>query len=61
MYGAWIDPQGEIIGGIESFDDIKKRVPLLPDPEKMLIRRVIEELEDKDKYRVFVPRMERVR
>ena len=45
----------------ESFDDIKKRVPLLPDPEKMLIRRVIEELEDKDKYRIFVPRMEKTR
>ncbi|HDD46030.1 MAG TPA: DUF655 domain-containing protein [Candidatus Aenigmarchaeota archaeon] len=45
----------------ESFDDIKKRVPLLPDPEKMVIKRVIEELEDKDKYRVFVPRFERER
>ncbi len=45
----------------ESFSDIKKRVPLLPDPEKMLIKRVIEELEDKDKYRIFVPRMEKGR
>lgn len=43
----------------ESFDDIKKRVPLLPDPEKMVVKRIMEELEDKDKYRVFVPRMER--
>jgi putative nucleotide binding protein len=45
----------------ESFEEIKKRVPLLPDPEKMVIKRVIEELEDKDKYRVFVPRMEKSR
>lgn len=48
-------------GPFKSFEDIKKRVPLLPDPEKMLIKRVIEELEDKDKYRVFVPRMEKGR
>ncbi len=45
----------------ESFKDIKKRVPLLPDPEKMVIKRIIEELDDKDKYRIFVPRMERGR
>ena len=45
----------------ESFEDIKKRVPLLPDPEKMVIKRIIEELEDKDKHRAFVPRMERGR
>jgi putative nucleotide binding protein len=43
----------------ESFDDIKKRVPLLPDPEKMIVKRVMEELEDRDKYRMFVPRMEK--
>ncbi|MBI4021169.1 MAG: DUF655 domain-containing protein [Candidatus Aenigmarchaeota archaeon] len=43
----------------ESFEDIKKRVPLLPSPEKMVIRRIMEEIEDKDKFRIFVPRMER--
>ncbi|MFQ5647923.1 MAG: DUF655 domain-containing protein [Candidatus Aenigmatarchaeota archaeon] len=43
----------------ESFDELKKRVPLLPDPEKMIIKRVLEELEDKDKYRIFVPRFEK--
>jgi putative nucleotide binding protein len=43
----------------ESFEEVKKRVPLLPDPEKMIIKRIIEELEDKDKYRMFVPRMEK--
>lgn len=45
----------------ESFNDIKKRVPLLPDPEKMVIKRIIEELQDRDKYRIFVPRMEKAR
>ena len=49
------------VGTFESFEDIKKRVPLLPDPEKMVVKRVIDELEDKDKHRVFVPRMERER
>ena len=45
-----------------SFQDIKNRVPLLPDPEKMIIRRIMDELNDnKEKYRVFVPRMERER
>lgn len=43
----------------ESFDDLKKRVPLLPDPEKMIVKRILDELKDKDKYRIFVPRMER--
>ncbi len=43
----------------ESFEDLKKRVPLLPDPEKMIIKRIIEELENKDKYRIFVPKFEK--
>src|SRR3990167_7002303 len=38
----------------ESFDDIKKRVKLLPDTEKVLIRRIISELKGEDKYNVFV-------
>jgi len=42
-----------------SFEDLKKRVSMLPDPEKMIIKRILEELEDKDKYRLFVPRFEK--
>jgi|SRR3989344_1836800 len=38
----------------ENFEDIKKRVKLLPDPEKVVIRRIISELKGKDKYRIFV-------
>lgn len=43
----------------ESFADLKKRVPLLPDPMKMIMRRILDELDDKDKYRIFVPRIEK--
>lgn len=43
-----------------SFEDMKKRVGMLPDPEKMIIKRILEELEDKDKYRIFVPRFENI-
>lgn len=45
----------------ESFEDLKKRVPLIPDPEKMIVKRIIDELSDKDKYRLFVPRFEKER
>jgi putative nucleotide binding protein len=44
----------------ENFDDIKKRVAMLPDPEKMIIKRILEELEDHDKYRIFVPKFEKM-
>jgi putative nucleotide binding protein len=43
----------------ESFNELKKRVPLLPNPEKLIVRRILCELEDKDKYRIFVPRWEK--
>jgi len=43
----------------ESFEDLKKRVALLPDPKRMIIRRIMDEIENKDKYRVFVPRFEK--
>ena len=36
------------------FNDIKNRVKLLPDPEKVVIRRIISELKGEDKYRIFV-------
>jgi len=43
----------------ESFEDVKKRVPLLPNPEKLIVRRILGEMENKDKYRIFVPRWEK--
>ena len=38
----------------ESFNDIKKRVKLMPDPAKIVIKRIEEELTGKEKHRLFV-------
>lgn len=38
----------------ESFEDLKKRVKLIPDPEKLIIKRIMEELEGTEKHRLFV-------
>ena len=38
----------------ESFDDIKERVKLIPDPKGMIIKRILAELEGKEKYKLFV-------
>lgn len=37
-----------------SFEDIKQRVKLMPDPEKTIIKRILMELNNEDKYRLFV-------
>ena len=38
----------------ESLDDIKKRVNLIPDPEKLIIKRIMLELEGTEKHKLFV-------
>jgi len=38
----------------ESFADIKKRVKLMPDPEKTIIKRILKELKGTEKHRLFV-------
>ena len=38
----------------ESFEDLKKRVEMLPDPKRMIKRRIIEELKETDRHRLFV-------
>ena len=38
----------------KSFKDIRKRVKNLPDPEKVVQKRIIEELIEESKYRLFV-------
>ena len=38
----------------ESFSDIKNRVKLMPDPEKIVIKRIMQELEGSEKHRIFV-------
>lgn len=40
----------------ESFEDLKKRVKLMPDPEKVIIKRIVLELEGNEKHYVFVER-----
>ena len=42
-------------GEFKSFDDIRKRIKLMPDPAGAIIKRIMEELEnDNERYRLFV-------
>lgn len=38
----------------ESFSDLKERVKLMPDPEKTVVKRILQELEGNEKHRIFV-------
>ncbi len=38
----------------ESFADIKNRVKLMPDPDKVIIKRILQELQGTEKHRIFV-------
>jgi len=38
----------------ENFKELQDRVEMLPDPKKIVARRILMELEGKDKYRLFV-------
>lgn len=38
----------------ESFEDIKTRIKLMPDPEKAIIKRLLLELEGTEKYNLFI-------
>lgn len=38
----------------ESFQDMKKRVKLIPDPEKAIVRRILNEIESSEKHLLFV-------
>ena len=38
----------------ENFDDLKKRVKLLPDPKVVVIKRIMMELEGNEKYKIYV-------
>lgn len=38
----------------ESFKELQERIEMLPDPKRIIIKRVIDELEGKDRYRLFV-------
>lgn len=36
-----------------NFEDVRNRVKLLPDPKQLIIKRIIAEIEGKEKYRIF--------
>jgi putative nucleotide binding protein len=38
----------------ESFEDLKSRIKLMPDPEKIIVKRILLELEGTEKHRIFV-------
>ncbi len=38
----------------EGFADLKNRVKLMPDPEKTVIKRILQELEGAEKHKIFV-------
>ncbi|MBL7054325.1 DUF655 domain-containing protein [Candidatus Woesearchaeota archaeon] len=38
----------------KSFEDLKKRVKLMPDPEKVIVKRISRELDGNEKHRLFV-------
>lgn len=38
----------------KSFDDLKKRVKLMPDPKKAIIKRIISEIQGLEKHKIFV-------
>ena len=38
----------------ESFEDIKSRVKLMPDPEKVIIKRILAEISGNEKHKLFI-------
>jgi len=38
----------------ESFEDIRNRVKLIPDPKKLVIKRILIEIRGEDKHRLFI-------
>ena len=38
----------------EGFTDLKNRVKLIPDPEKVVVKRIMQELEGSEKHKIFV-------
>ncbi|MBI2005255.1 MAG: DUF655 domain-containing protein [Candidatus Aenigmarchaeota archaeon] len=38
----------------ETFEEIKQKIPMVGDPKKMIIRRIMDELQEKDRHQLFV-------
>jgi len=43
----------------ESFEDIKKRLKLIPDPKKMVVERILKELTGETRYYIFTPKFKK--
>lgn len=41
-------------GDFKSFEDVKNRVSLMPDPQKAIVKRILMELDGNEKYNLFV-------
>lgn len=44
----------ERVDPFKSYEDIKSRVKLIPNPQKLVIKRIIKEMEGTEKHRLFV-------
>lgn len=49
----WVILEERQIKPFNSFQDIKDRVKLLPDPKMAIMKRILKELEGQEKYRIF--------
>jgi putative nucleotide binding protein len=50
----WAIIEGRRNKKFETFDDLKNRVEMLPDPKRIVKKRIIEELKETDRHRLFV-------
>ena len=51
MWQILVERKGE---PFKDFNDLKTRVKLMPDPEKIIIKRILKELEREEKYYIFL-------
>jgi len=50
----WAILQARKTKPFESFEDLRSRVEMLPDPKKMIKKRIIDEMKELDRHRLFV-------
>jgi len=50
----WEIIEARDIKPFENFVDIRQRVKLIPDPEKIVIKRILKEMEGQEKHKIFV-------
>ena len=50
----WAIIEGRRSKKFETFEDLKNRVEMLPDPKRMIKKRIIEELKESDRHMLFV-------